>query len=348
MSHKRVEIHSKQREEHKIAASLLRRIEQVAGDSYQAQFWSALRQIGIDEANIESTELLQQSHLDSVIRSLRKQIPDIYMKLDNQIELSDYGLLGYAMTNSETVGNALRMLLNHHEITGDRYQLELEKKGDLALIRPIPYTAFIKEYESIAEDALCGSWGLLGKLLGDTRDVSKASVNFIYHAPNHAKSYYEFFSCPCNFEERVTELRFPASWLQAPVVFADETLADVFSLMCERLLPSTEARGTITQSVRRLLLSRPGRKMLNLNQAAEALCMSSPGLRKRLVRDGTTYKEQVLSIRMEQARNYLELTSLSVQEIAFLLDYSQPAPFSRAFKRYHGKSPHQYRLDSQD
>jgi AraC-like DNA-binding protein len=62
-------------------------------------------------------------------------------------------------------------------------------------------------------------------------------------------------------------------------------------------------------------------------------------LRKRLYRAGTSYKKLVLEIRMALARYYLQDTNLPVQEIAYLLDYSQAAPFSRAFKTHHGVSP---------
>ena len=67
-------------------------------------------------------------------------------------------------------------------------------------------------------------------------------------------------------------------------------------------------------------------------------------LRKRLYRENTSYKEIVLEVRMTLAQHYLEATTLSVQEIAYLLDYSQAAPFSRAFKAYFGYPPQAARV----
>ena len=89
-----------------------------------------------------------------------------------------------------------------------------------------------------------------------------------------------------------------------------------------------------------------GRSMLRLEQAAEQLRLSPGQLRKRLYRAGTTYKALVLKTRMELARHYLQDTRLSVQEIAYLLDYSSPAPFSRAFKQYYGLAPDHFRQRS--
>ena len=83
--------------------------------------------------------------------------------------------------------------------------------------------------------------------------------------------------------------------------------------------------------------------MPRLEEAAGQLLLSPNQLRKRLYRSGTTYKALVLKTRMELARHYLLDTHLSVQEIAYLLDYATPAPFSRAFKQYFGLAPEYFR-----
>jgi len=79
--------------------------------------------------------------------------------------------------------------------------------------------------------------------------------------------------------------------------------------------------------------------MLRLEEAAGEMRMSTAQLRKRLYRSGTSYKKIVLEVRMILGRHYLESTHLSIQEVAYLLDYSQPGPFSRAFKKYFGQAP---------
>ncbi len=87
--------------------------------------------------------------------------------------------------------------------------------------------------------------------------------------------------------------------------------------------------------------------MSRLQEAAAELNLSTTQLRKRLYRAGTSYKNLVLEIRMALARHYLDDTELTIQEIAYLLDYSQAAPFSRAFKTFYGVSPEQSRTTSQ-
>ncbi len=84
-------------------------------------------------------------------------------------------------------------------------------------------------------------------------------------------------------------------------------------------------------------------KMKNGAGETEAMNVTAAQLRKRLYQLGTSYKEVVLDVRMNLAQHYLDSTALPIQEIAYLLDYSQPAPFSRAFKRQFGTSPQHWR-----
>jgi AraC-like DNA-binding protein len=151
-----------------------------------------------------------------------------------------------------------------------------------------------------------------------------------------------------HFDAGQTELKIPSAWLNRPITSANVLMSDVTAAVCERVLgPGRSSRADTARSVRRLLLSRPGKRMLRLEEAAEAMRMSTAQLRKRLYRAGTSYKKIVLEVRMGLARHYLESTHLSIQEIAYLLDYAQPGPFSRAFKKYFGSSPKSIRNQPQ-
>jgi AraC-like DNA-binding protein len=266
-------------------------------------------------------------------------VPDISLRMFGTAELSDLGVIGYAAISSDTVGRALNFLYRYHELTTDRYHDFLTVEDDVVYVAPVPLMAHIQDFKNIAEDSLAGNWRTLGLLLGPKVNLSLAQVRFDFPPPDYEKTYREVFSCPVHFNADRNELLFPASWLQRPIASANQTMADVCTAMCERLLGTGESSRETSQVVRRLLLSRPGRRMYRLEEAAEALNLSTAQLRKRLYRAGTSYKKLVLEIRMALAQHYLLDTSLAIQEIAYLLDYSQPAPFSRAFKTYFGRAP---------
>ena len=344
-----ITMQSRRAEKSKITANWIMRMRECLSDSDQQQYLSdALLSAGITEGDLAERRYIEQQQLDRALELVVRKVPDISLRMFSRAELSDLGVMGYAAINSDTVGRAMRFLYRYHELTSDRYIDTLTIDGDIARVAPLPRMAHMQNFTNIAEDSLAGNWRTLGLLIGDDLDPTKANVNFVFQAPDYERTFYEVFDCPVNFNAERNELAFPTAWLQRPVASGNQTMADVCTAMCERLLGAGEASRGTQQVVRRLLLSRPGRRMYRLDEAAAELNLSTAQLRKRLYRAGTSYKKLVLEIRMALARHYLNDTNLAIQEIAYLLDYSQAAPFSRAFKSYYGQSPEQAREAAMD
>lgn len=335
---------ARQAEQNRITAAWLSRIRQCMTEGDQpAILMDALRTVGITSHDIDSRSNIEQRQLDDVLQIVLKSVPDISLRMFAKAEISDLGVMGYAAMNTDTVGKAMVFLARYHELTSDRYVETLTVDRDVARIFPTPRMAHLHNFVNVAEDCLAGNWRMLGMLLGPTVDYAQAEAHFDYPEPDYVRTYREVFECPVVFEAERSELRFPVSWLDHPIASANETLADVCTAMCERLLGAGRSSKQTPQMVRRLLLSRPGRRMYRLEEAAAELNLSTTQLRKRLYRAGTSYKNLVLETRMALARHYLADTNLAIQEIAHLLDYSQPAPFSRAFKTCYGVAPAQWR-----
>lgn len=337
-------LESRRAEKSKISANWIERFRQfmTEGD-LPAVLDEAMRAASISPYDLARRENIEQRQLDQVTESILPHVPDITLRMFASAELTDLGVMGYAAINSDTVGRAMKFLFRYHELTSDRFRDRLEFIDCLAVITPIPGLSYMSDLRNIAEDSLAGNWRALELLLGPKVDYRKASVHFDYPAPDYEDSYRDVFDCKIVFNAERNELRVPADWFERPVESANQAMADVCKAMCERLLGATESSHDSSRVVRRLLLSRPGRSMYRLEEAAAELNLSTNQLRKRLYRAGTSYKKLVLETRMVLAEHYLKDTDLAVQEIAYLLDYSQPAPFSRAFKAYFGVSPEGYR-----
>ena len=335
---------SRDAQESRIAATWLRRLERCLGDEGAPLFLKALRETRISQGDIDRADNIHQAQLDQVSRIIRADIPDITLRMFAIAELSDLGLTGYAAVNSGSVGRAMAVLYQYHSLTSDRYNDQLERVGNIAVVRAVPLFNQLHDMQNIVEDSSMGNWRCLEILLGDTFDPGKIRLDFQHAAPLYVATYEAVFSgAQLNFEAGQSEFHFPARWLDSPVNNAIEGMENVYTAMCERILGPGDSSGDTAGQVRRLLLSRPGRKMLRLEEAAEYLRLSATQLRKRLYRADTSYKSLVLEIRLELAKHYLLDTRLTVQEISYLLDYSQPAPFSRAFKLHCGLAPDQFR-----
>ena len=331
-------------QESRIAANWLRRLERCLGDEGASLFRSALCETGIDQGDIERAENIQQAQLDQVSRVIRTEVPDITLRMFAMAELIDLGLTGYAAVNSGSVGRALQVLYKYHSLTSDRYNDQLELTDDDAVITATPLFSHLRDLQNIVEDSFTGNWRSLQILLGSAFNPAKVRIYFQYPAPHYIATYQSIFcGASLYFEAEHSELHFPRPWLGSPVDHAVDGMEDVYTAMCERVLGRGDNSADTVKQVRRLLLSRPGRKMYRLGEAAEQLRLSQSQLRKRLYRAGSNFKSLVLETRMELAKHYLADTHLSVQEIAYLLDYSQAPPFSRAFKAHSKMSPDHYR-----
>jgi len=342
-------IPSRKEEESRIVANWLRRYRDVLRDGPPHLFVRAIGRAGLYESDLTAANKLTQNHLNVVGSYIREEIPDLTLLVWKQSDLLDLGLMGYAVISCETVGKAVDVLLSYQDLTSDRFIEAVARKEGSLSISPVPRWKHIGQLQNIAEDCLGGNWRAIELLMGPDADKRGASAYFAFPEPVYSDSYREVFKlCDLTFDAERTELIIPEKWLALPVATASAVISGVTAAICERVLgPGRSVQLDTPGAVRRLLLSRPGRRMLRLEEAAEELLMSTAQLRKRLYRADTSYKNIVLEIRMGLARHYLESTPLSIQEIAYLLDYAQAGPFSRAFKRYFGFPPRDVRMPAQ-
>ncbi|MCX2972066.1 AraC family transcriptional regulator [Halieaceae bacterium IMCC8485] len=330
-----------------IVANWLHRLQECLPGELQQHYAAGLRYAGLPANALDSPQILSQTHLDATLLKIRQNVPDITLHLFSRAEITDLGLVGYAAINSGSVGSALNVMFQYHSLTSDRYQDTLEVEGDIARIIPVPLPGYADDLQNIIEDSFSGNWRALQLLLGPDADTGSITLSLAHAQPDYADTYYQLFGPNCHFDRPISEFTFPSAWLKHPVYHGSGALSQVYAGMCERVLGPGDGNSDTAQIVRRLLLTRSGRHMPRLEEAAVQLRMSPGQLRKRLYRAGTTYKKLVLEIRMELAQRYLRDTTLSVQEIAYLLDYATPAPFSRAFKLHCGNAPDHFRTQMQ-
>ena len=108
------------------------------------------------------------------------------------------------------------------------------------------------------------------------------------------------------------------------------------------MLNSLTSASETTAAVRYLLIKSAG-DFINIKQVAEQLCMSERTLRRRLSNEDTSFQHVLEEIKDLLAKKYLRQTSLSIADIAHILGYAETVNFRRAFKRWNGNIPSEYR-----
>ena len=138
-------------------------------------------------------------------------------------------------------------------------------------------------------------------------------------------------------------LVFPSRLLEAPLQSADPELNALLMRHAERaiaLLPTTQSLATAT---RKLLLELLPAGDAAAPDVAARMGLSRRTMTRRLASEGTTYKELLEQARHDLALQYLSKSNLEIQQIAFLLGYSETTAFARAFKRWTDQTPFEFR-----
>jgi AraC-like DNA-binding protein len=111
----------------------------------------------------------------------------------------------------------------------------------------------------------------------------------------------------------------------------------------EEVMARLPAGNGVPLEIRRVLMSHIARGEPQIESVARELRTSARSLQRRLAAAGTSYQELLDSARREAATRYLEDRQLSIGGVAYLLGYSEPAAFHRAFKRWTGTTPQEFR-----
>ncbi len=336
-----LDIHSRRKEESQVVLNWLNRLHECLRADFPGLYQQALAGANISAERLRAGDGLTHAQFDRVIEIVRRSVPDVFFRFMSVLELTDLGMLGYAVLSCPNLGKGMELLARYLELTSDRFVEHHEVVDDCLVISPSPTSRHIGEDRSIAEDCIAGNWRSIVRMISPNTPGPGASIQFAFPEPDYHDVIERFFDpCPVEYAAERSALSIPVAWFDLPLQAGNGIMSDMTASVCERVL-GTEAtsRQGAEKAVRQLLLSRPGRRMLRLDEAAEKLAMSTAQLRKRLYRRGTSYKSIVLEVRMNLALQYLQSTHLSVQEIAYLLDYAQPGPFSRAFKKCFGVPP---------
>jgi AraC-like DNA-binding protein len=214
-------------------------------------------------------------------------------------------------------------------------------EGDTAVIQ-------INDDSSLEELQVFAIEEMFGCILGQTKWVTGKSliiksVHCSYGPRPYADFYQKVFQCPVHFDSPHNQIRFAASMLDTRLPQASSHSAGIYKAYCEELAAQLDqADDDFVKKVRRVIMSH-SQLSPSSDEVAAVLCMSERTLRRKLNEEGFSYHQLVDDVREGIAKNYLTSSQRSVEDIAFTIGFSDSTSFSRAFKRWTGQSPKQFR-----
>lgn len=270
--------------------------------------------------------------------------PGLALLAGQRMHVTAYGMYGYALLSSPTHADAVDFAVRHHRVMGPVADMLHEQTDDEVVysyrpvLAPDPNDAL---YRFVTEFQFASHLTLTTDLYGSSFRFSH--VRLSYPAPPHAQMYRSVFRCPVQFKQPVDQLCFSVRWLAEPMPLADPITNAMAREMCEKSLAEINEVSGMAADIRRILIEQPGR-FPSIEAMADELKLNSRTLRRKLEAEETSYRVILAEVRMRLAIDYLRETTMTNEEIASRLGYSDAANFRHAFARWTGKSPSEYRV----
>jgi len=249
------------------------------------------------------------------------------------------GAVGFLAMTSATLGESVARILRYYRVLNEGERLTLERDGERARVRFEPWgperPAHAHASEMIAFDFLV----MAGRMTGEP--VPILAFDFRHAQRGGDEPYLRVFGRVPRFGARENLWSFPAAVLERPLKSADAALARFFEGYVERLDARVGSR-SLRDSVRAAIAERLCGAELTLAALARALRQSARTLQRRLADEGTSLSALVESVRRERAFAYLA-ANLPIAEVSYLLGFSEPRAFHRAFRRWTGETPQAWR-----
>jgi AraC-like DNA-binding protein len=271
--------------------------------------------------------------------------PDVGLKAAREIVPGDYGALEYVARSAATWGDAASATGRFMRLINDALRFSVHVEGAQAMIQldsVLPLQRAPADFQSAA-------FHISSLHFWPEHDRPSFQVWFTHPEPPDRREYeLTFPGGTFRFDAPFNGFVGPAEYLNQPIQGADPNLHALIRKHAESMLAELPRAHSLTERVRELLAEKLAHGTPSLGQIARQVSMSERTLARHLEDEGTTFKALLEDLRRRLALRYVRRSELTFSEIAGLLGFSQSAAFHRAFRRWTGRTPLEYRRSPLD
>jgi len=309
---------------------------------------------GIDAQDIDTPEVLitLAQHHQLILNILNiSNNPHIGLAFAKQVRYTNMGSVGWALVSSATLLESLKTFLKYQKLRSPLIQMKMHESGGNVHIvysdslDAVPIRQF---YYEIMLGGMSGFFEMFGgsQLLSNQELSPPEKVVIRVALPEfpllQEHTYLKELDIDILFDQDVTEVIYPARYLELKSSMADPVTAKMAREICDEQLrqinPSEDLIARINHIVQDTTHSFP-----SLVEVAEKICVSPRTLRRELKKRDTTYQTLLDTAREKMAIKLLTSSTLTIHEISEKLGYKDPTNFGRAFRKWTGKPPGAYR-----
>lgn len=298
---------------------------------------------GLDAARLSDPEArISRRQRLMVYRNAQRlsPIPEIGLLAGRRQRLSDFGIYGYAFASCATLGDAVLFSLRNMALACPLLQVRYRTEAGGAVLSSHGMAEVGDVLPFVAE-----YWrSSMTTLVGHATEAAAFSrlMTFPYAAPPHWRMYHEMFRCQIEFDAGSMEWHIDDEALSRVLPDANPVNAGMLEAACARLGTPTRASTGIERRIRGLLTDTG--RITSAGEMATLLGLSERSMFRRLAAEATTYQAIADDVRRTWAMKLLRDREEPIEAIANRLGYTEASNFGKAFRRWTGLTPGEYRL----
>ncbi len=267
--------------------------------------------------------------------------PGFSVRVGQQMKIEDYGVLGLSWRTCSWAGEIFDRSERYFKLLSDTYIFEVDKKGDRSLV--YLYRDAHRRGVELSNEATFSATVVVLQAITET-NIKPVQVSFKHRPPGDLASYHVAFDCEILFNQPDNIIAYQTSDLETRTAKADSSIN---KFLVERVEEETNgleiSSNRIATDVESIITDALPSGIPSIIQVGEHMGMSNRTLTRRLSENGVTFRDLIQKTQEAIAKELLRSTNRNVAEIAFQTGFSEQSAFNRAFKRWTGQSPIEYR-----
>jgi AraC-like DNA-binding protein len=259
------------------------------------------------------------------------------LHLAAEMDLRSAGILFYLAASSATVSEALENLARYAGTSNEAVLIEISRHKDATVITVRPVQAHDEPRRQWSE--LIGLGVIRALRMQTGRDFAPSRMTFAHTRNSDLREVHRLLRCPVEFAHVTDSWVLPQSVMELPIRSEDSHLLQILTAHADDLLAERGTAAGLQSMVESQLLSLLPSGRVQAAAVAQQLGMSARSFTRHLAEEGTAFGEIIDRLRNRLALRYLADERMSLQQIAWLLGYSELTAFNHAFKRWFGTSP---------
>ena len=247
--------------------------------------------------------------------------------------------LGYSLLASSTLRDCCERLANYFRLVSGQGELRISEEDDRFCIS-LHTLADGVAFETI--DAWHAFLVRLFRLLYRP-DFAPMSVSLARPCPpGYEEEYLKSFHAPVAFDAAYCEICLDSATVDEPLMGGNREIAHQNDRIIEEYLTALDKSDIVTRVKKIIIQTLPSGNSSKQRVASE-MAMSTSALQQKLAERRSSFQDLLNQVRQSLALAYMEQAQFSITEMSFMLGFSDTSSFTRAFRRWTGKSPRDYR-----